>query len=212
MEKLSKVLGHYSVVMTERYAHLRPDPFAERDFATSPLNLAGEGVLTPLGQHLGSAASQVRASLPQSLKKCWSRPVSRVLSRGKPRGGEHSSRARVAARLQRAIPGGADRAGLPTLPLARWVLPRGRPPYSLLHRVGFAVPPPSPGARCALTAPFHPCHARLAAPFGGLLSVALSCGSPRPAVGRHPALWCPDFPRRPSRTDAFARTAPASRT
>ena len=36
----------------------------------------------------------------------------------------------------------------------------GPPPYSLLHRVGFAVPPRSPGARCALAAPFHPCHAR----------------------------------------------------
>jgi integrase len=56
IEKLSKVLGHYSVVMTERYVHLRPDLFAERDFATIPLTLAGEGVLTPLGQHLGSAA------------------------------------------------------------------------------------------------------------------------------------------------------------
>jgi hypothetical protein len=59
------------------------------------------------------------------------------------------------------------------------------------------VPRRSPGARCALTAPFHPCHARLAAPFGGLFSVALSCGSPRPVVNRHPALWCSDFPRRP---------------
>jgi len=66
----------------------------------------------------------------------------------------------------------------------------------LLHRVGFAVPLLLPGARCALTAPFHPCHARLAAPFGGLFSVALSCESPRPVVDRHPALWCPDFPRR----------------
>ena len=54
-----------------------------------------------------------------------------------------------------------------------------------------------PGARCALTAPFHPCHARLSAPFGGLFSVALSRGSPRPVVNRHPALWCSDFPRRP---------------
>ena len=43
-----------------------------------------------------------------------------------------------------------------------------------LHAVGFAVPFPSPGRRCALTAPFHPCHARPKAPFGGLLSVALS--------------------------------------
>ncbi len=35
------------------------------------------------------------------------------------------------------------------------------PPYLLLHQVGFAVPRRSPGARCALTAPFHPCHAPL---------------------------------------------------
>src|SRR3546814_2438353 len=33
--------------------------------------------------------------------------------------------------------------------------PAGRP-YLILLRVGFAVPPPLPGARCALTAPFHP--------------------------------------------------------
>jgi len=70
------------------------------------------------------------------------------------------------------------------------------PPYSLLHRVGFALPRRSPGVRCALTAPFHPCHARHVAPFGGLFSVALSCGLPRPVVNRHPALWCSDFPRR----------------
>jgi len=31
-------------------------------------------------------------------------------------------------------------------------------PYVLLLRVGLAVPPVSPRARCALTAPFHPCR------------------------------------------------------
>ena len=31
-----------------------------------------------------------------------------------------------------------------------------RRPYSVLLPVGFAVPVPLPGARCALTAPFHP--------------------------------------------------------
>src|SRR6185436_915136 len=31
---------------------------------------------------------------------------------------------------------------------------------------------------------------------GGLLSVALSRGSPRVGVTHHPALWSPDFPRR----------------
>src|SRR5262249_16311029 len=30
-------------------------------------------------------------------------------------------------------------------------------PYLVLLRVGFALPPPLPMARCALTAPFHPC-------------------------------------------------------
>ncbi len=52
-----------------------------------------------------------------------------------------------------------------------------------------------PRVRCALTAPFHPCHACLATPFGGLFSVALSVGSRRPGVTWHPALWSPDFPR-----------------
>ena len=33
-----------------------------------------------------------------------------------------------------------------------------RHPYSTLLPVGFAVPLLSPGARCALTAPFHPCR------------------------------------------------------
>ena len=33
-----------------------------------------------------------------------------------------------------------------------------RSPYSILLRVGFAVPLPLPVARCALAAPFHPCR------------------------------------------------------
>ena len=33
-----------------------------------------------------------------------------------------------------------------------------RRPYSVLLPVGFAMPLPSPEARCALTAPFHPCR------------------------------------------------------
>lgn len=56
-----------------------------------------------------------------------------------------------------------------------------------------------PDSRCALTAPFHPCHASSTLsntrPFGGLLSVALSVGSRRPGVTWHRALWSPDFPR-----------------
>ncbi|GLK70390.1 hypothetical protein GCM10017643_05050 [Ancylobacter dichloromethanicus] len=48
--------------------------------------------------------------------------------------------------------------------------------------MGFAVPPPLPDARCALTAPFHPYRGRTR---GGLISVALSLGSPPPDVIRH---------------------------
>src|SRR5262249_62264208 len=35
-------------------------------------------------------------------------------------------------------------------------------PYLVLLRAGFCLPPMLPPARCALTAPFHPCS-----PFGG---------------------------------------------
>ena len=57
-------------------------------------------------------------------------------------------------------------------------------PYSVLLPVGFTLPPLLPEARCALTAPFHPC-CRGRARFGGLLSVALSLGLPPAAVSRH---------------------------
>src|SRR3954469_22873664 len=52
-----------------------------------------------------------------------------------------------------------------------------------------------PRRRCALTAPFQPCRAARAA-LGGVFSVALSRGFPRVGVTDHPALRCPDFPRR----------------
>ena len=70
-------------------------------------------------------------------------------------------------------------------------------PYLVLLPVGFTVPSPLPGPRCALTAPFHPYRpsdptlpARRrwldARPrIGGLLSVALSLRSPSPGVIRH---------------------------
>ena len=56
VEKLSKMLGHHSVVMTERSVHLRPDLFAERDLAAIPLDL-GPGVAVPvqIGANLGPA-------------------------------------------------------------------------------------------------------------------------------------------------------------
>src|SRR5256885_10189435 len=51
-------------------------------------------------------------------------------------------------------------------------------PYSVLLPVGFAVPPALPHARCALTAPFHPCLCGLPR-SGGLFSVALDRKSTR---------------------------------
>ncbi len=56
-------------------------------------------------------------------------------------------------------------------------------PYLVLLPVGFALPLPLPAARCALTAPFHPC--RPANRGWRCVSVALSLGSPPPGVTRH---------------------------
>ncbi len=156
IEKLKEILGHYSVSVTERYAHLKPELFTAKDLGTISLDLASR---TDRSAEEWPADGQCRATCTESMprkyeKKGRSRPVSRVLFRRKPGGGDHSSRTRVAARLQRATRRpGPDRPCLPACA-------DGTPPYSLLHRVGFAVPPRSPGARCALTAPFHPCHAR----------------------------------------------------
>src|SRR6185312_15915808 len=58
-----------------------------------------------------------------------------------------------------------------------------RRPYLVLLPVGLAVPLLLPGTRCALTAPFQPCRAFGA--LGGMISVALSLGSPPPDVIRH---------------------------
>ncbi len=132
--------------------------------------------------------------------------VSRVLCPGgrlRPPGGGHSSRTSIAAGLQRAYP-----EARPDQP------PRGTlwiPRYASL----FAL---APGGACR-AADIAACAVRSYRTFsplpdrfsraGGLFSVALSCGSPRPAVGRRPVLWSSDFPpvRPPERavTPAFAR-------
>src|SRR2546425_4799005 len=78
--------------------------------------------------------------------------------------------------------------------------------YLALLRLGVTVPRLLPGARWALTPPFHPY------PWikGGLFSVALSVASRRPGVAWQSALWSSDFPQhttptsmpRPSRPTA----------
>ncbi len=57
-----------------------------------------------------------------------------------------------------------------------------RDPYLALLPVGLAMPPLLPAARWALTPPFHPYPSRKK---GGLFSVALSVGLPRPGITRH---------------------------
>ena len=71
-----------------------------------------------------------------------SRPVSRVLSRAV----IHLRRTSPCACSD--LPG--SNAGRASPPVGDML------PYLVLLRVGFALPPVSPPARCALTAPFHP--------------------------------------------------------
>ena len=75
----------------------------------------------------------------------------------------------------------------------------GRPltlPYLVLHRVGFAKLPRSPGelVRSYRTVSPLPGTKPLGLAPGGILSVALSFALPRLHVMKHPALWCSDFP------------------
>src|SRR6185295_19795276 len=139
-----------------------------------------------------------------------SRPISRVLSGGLPLRDGHSSGAPLARGLEQPTraaagiePGALSAHDAPNTP---------RRPYSVLLPVGFAVPPPSPEARCALTAPFHPCRCGLPR-AGGLFSVALSLGLPPAAVSRHRQSLLPG----PSTTarlwpqSRFARQRPSGR-
>ncbi len=132
-------------------------------------------------------------------------PVSRVLSSGYPDGWPFIWDAGCPAPHATNPGGGAETRLAPDHPNRSGISGDGGPcrPYSVLLPVGFTVPPLLPGARCALTAPFHPYRRHEAG--GGLLSVALSLGSPPPAVSRHrvsvePGLSSPDPKgrRRPS--------------
>jgi hypothetical protein len=48
IEELKEILGHYSVVMTERYAHLRPDLFAPGAHQALAIDLGAGGELRQL--------------------------------------------------------------------------------------------------------------------------------------------------------------------
>jgi hypothetical protein len=69
-------------------------------------------------------------------------------------------------------------------------LPEGLDPYMVLLPVGFALPPPLPAVRCALTAPFHPYPARWAVCF----LWHFPWGRPRRVLPGTVFPWSPDFP------------------
>lgn len=60
IEELKEILGHYSVVVTERYAHLRPDLFAEGARSALKVNLTPGAATVPaqIGQPRASAATR----------------------------------------------------------------------------------------------------------------------------------------------------------
>jgi len=186
IEKLKEILGHYSVVMTERYAHLRPDLFPASDLGTIRVDLfAGGAEVVQLRLKTGSSRRKAPRKGAEEKKNGRSRPVSRVLSpRPVARAGEADIP--LGPALPRASSELTREHGGPPLPLEAAL------PYLLLLRVGLAVPPPSPAARCALAAPFHPCL-----PFGRR---SVLCGAvPRVAsAGRWPAP-CPVVPGLSSR-------------
>ena len=84
-------------------------------------------------------------------------------------------------------------------PLSRRSGRRPGPSCSVLHRMGFFVPPRLRSGRWAFTPPFHPCPPACA---GGRFVFCDTVRRPglsrRPPAHstRHAALWCPDFPLR----------------
>ncbi len=99
-----------------------------------------------------------------------------VWPRFDPERGSHSSGTTFACRLAQPT-----RMTRPETGCRRCFRGTPRHPYSVLLPVGFTMPPLLPAARWALTPPFHPYHLK----GGGLLSAALSLGSPPPDVIRH---------------------------
>ena len=84
-------------------------------------------------------------------------------------------------------------------------------PYSVLLPVGFALPPPSPEVRCALTAPFHP-YPNAAEADGRAVCFLwhFPWGRPRRALPGTVFPWSPDFPPpRPAEPDAAAAIRPS---
>jgi hypothetical protein len=137
-----------------------------------------------------------------------SRPVGRVLC---PRSGRRSSIWDCRCRQPRAVYPRAS-GGPPSNARAG---PRREAALALLTllQVGFTEPPQSPAALVVSYTTVSPLPRRpRGGRRGGLLSVALSRGSPRVGVTDHPALWSPDLPHRAgARRDRPADSPPRHR-
>ncbi len=112
------------------------------------------------------------------------------------------------ATIHLGLPSPTDSSGLPA-GIGRAALEhlrrRRRRPLDLAPGGVYRATPVTRGAGGLLHHPFT-----LTRPNrpGGLLSVALSRGSPLVAVSNHPALWSPDFPRREGPAAAARSTRP----
>src|SRR5437870_4428166 len=123
-------------------------------------------------------------------------------------GDGHSSGTFVAERLARPTRAAARKAR----PAARHAETACRS-YLVLLPVGFALPPPLPAARCALTAPFHPYRPP---PRRGATGSAVyflwhfPWGRPRRALPGTVPPWSPDFPL-PAKTSSLGGERPSDR-
>ncbi len=146
--------------------------------ATSSLDLTEAG--SKNYQTITRAYSDERNLLRTTLEKEKNRQLAckpgSVWLRFDPERGSHSSGTTFACRLAQPT-----RMTRPETGCRHCFDSTPRHPYSVLLPVGFTMPPLLPAARWALTPPFHPYHLK----GGGLLSAALSLGSPPPDVIRH---------------------------
>ena len=166
---------------------------------------------------MSSQRAVSRILVPPSLTLTASRPLGRAMADD-----NHSSRPGITDGLQR--PTRRLRTGRPLSPAYTTSTGGLAPPYLALLRAGFCLPSALQQTRCALTAPFHPYppspsalrapgfgaasslhrlrslprrSSRLEEPrakAGGIFSVPLSFGLPRPGVTRRTALRSSDFP------------------
>ena len=141
-----------------------------------------------------------------SMRRPWFRLGGRMVTVSRPVGG-----------ILSAPPEGGTGVAihLSGLPGERLLSEAGRAahlPRLALLRVGFTEPAGSPRPLVRSYRTVSPLPVRAWRPaIGGLLSVALSCGSPRLAVSQHPALRSPDLPRHGPRAARAAATRPTHR-